>query len=290
MFLFFTGSYAQIYQYTLPQLDLSKIAHINQSDSYITFPADVGNIAPLMFEANLNPNFIIRERNDSKLMAVLTPQITIRMYNEDSYPVKTPSYIPQISVYYEINKIENLIQTLLFGRVAHHSNGQNDDFYNEDHSINLESGNFSTNFFQIGIIKTSYDSKLKAVKFFKSSVEVHPRSWMINELHGQYNGFRWHNSFISYKLPWNSDLFSSDRRAKFSLKIETTWMLDQINDWKTFDTRRFNASLTLYYHPKLLEDIGFFVQFYHGTDYYNIHFSHQLSMIRFGLMTEILRF
>ncbi|WP_339649610.1 hypothetical protein [uncultured Salegentibacter sp.] len=84
---------------TLPKLDLSKLALVNQSDSYITFPADIGNIEPLMFEANLNPNFIIRERKDSRLMAVLTPQITIRMYNKESYPVQTPSYIPQISFY-----------------------------------------------------------------------------------------------------------------------------------------------------------------------------------------------
>jgi len=41
---------------------------------------------------------------------------------------------------------------------------------------------------------------------------------------------------------------------------------------------------------KFLEDIGFFIQFYHGTDYYNIYFQNQLNIIRFGLMTEILRF
>ena len=45
---------------TLPQLDLSKIALINQSDSYITFPTDIGNIEPLMFEAKVNPAFVIR--------------------------------------------------------------------------------------------------------------------------------------------------------------------------------------------------------------------------------------
>ena len=41
---------------------------------------------------------------------------------------------------------------------------------------------------------------------------------------------------------------------------------------------------------KFLEDIGFFAQVYHGSDYYNIYFDHQLSVIRFGIMTEILRF
>ena len=91
----------------LPELTLSKIALINQTDSYITFPFDIGNIEPLMFEANINPSFIIREREDAKLMAVLTPQIVIRMYNEESYPVRTPSYIPQVSFYYLLQTILN---------------------------------------------------------------------------------------------------------------------------------------------------------------------------------------
>ena len=33
-------------------------------------------------------------------MAVLTSQIIIRMFDEYSYPVKTPSYIPQIAFYF----------------------------------------------------------------------------------------------------------------------------------------------------------------------------------------------
>jgi len=271
----------------LPKLSLDKIALINQTDSYITFPTDIGNIAPLMFEANVNPSFVIRERKDSKLMAVLTPQITIRMYNEESYPVRTPSYIPQISLYYLANKKETLNYLVLFGKIAHHSNGQDGDFYNDDNTINLKSGNFATNFFKVGFLKTAYSNRLKAIKTIKSSIEIHPKSWMLQELKGKYSGLRWHNSFTSFKFPLKND---ENRRAKFSLKAETILMLDNFNDLDVFDLDRFNASLTFYYHPKFLEDIGLFIQFYHGMDYYNIYFKHQLSIIRFGIMTEILRF
>lgn len=241
---------------TAPQLDLYKIALINQSDSYITFPTDIGNIEPLMFEANLNPSFVVRKRNDSKLMAVLTPQITIRMYTEESYPVRTPSYIPQVSFYYVVNKKEALNCLVLFGKIAHHSNGQDGDFYNEDNTINLQSGNFATNFFEFGFLKTAYSSRLKAIKTIKSSLEIHPKSWMLQELKGKYSGLRWHNSFTSFKLPlYNTE----NNRANFSLKAETFIMLDNFNDLDVFDLERFNASLTFYYHPKFLEDIGLFV-------------------------------
>ena len=270
-----------------PKLTLDKIALINQTDSYITLPTDIGNIEPLLFEANVSPSFIVRERKDSKLMAVLTSQIIIRMYNEESYPVQTPSYIPQVSFYYVLNKEKALNYSVMFGKIAHHSNGQDDDFHNEDSTINLQSGNFATNYFELGLLKTSYSKRLKAIKVFKSSIEIHPKSWMFEELKGLYSGLRWHNTFTSFKLPFND---SENDRANFSLKAETMVMLDNFNELNVFDIDRFNVSLTFYYHPKFLEDVGLFVQFYHGLDYYNIYFDHQLSIIRFGIMTEILRF
>jgi hypothetical protein len=270
-------------------LNLDKMAQVNQGDSYVTFPFDFGNIEPLMFEANVSPSFKIRERRDSRLMGVLTGQIIIRMYDETSYPVRTPSYIPQITFYFLTGNKQASKKLTLFGRFAHHSNGQDENFYNEDGDINLISGNFATNFIELGLIKSSYSNQLNAFRFFKSSVEIHPKSWMLDEMQGKYSGLRWHNTFIAYKLPMDSD-FNKSRKANFSLKAETTLMLDNVNNQETFDLKRLNASLTFYYHPKFLEDIGFFIQFYHGADYYNIYFNHQIDTIRFGLMTEILRF
>ncbi len=270
-------------------LNLEKIAQINQGESYVTFPFDIGNIEPLIFEANVNPSFKIRERKDSRLMAVLTAQIFIRMYNEYSNPVKTPSYLPQLTVYFMTGHKDAQKKLTLFGKIAHHSNGQDGDFYNTDDEINLRDGNFATNFMEFGVLKSFYSNRINAYKFFKTSIEIHPKSWMLPELHGQYSGLRWHNSFLAYKLPLGNNL-NKDQKANFSVKLETNYMLDQINNWKTFDLKRLNTSLIFYYHPKFLEDVGFFAQFYHGSDYYNIYFQHQISSIRFGIMTEVLRF
>jgi len=272
-------------------LSLDKIAQVNQGESYVTFPFDIGNLEPLLFEANVSPNFKIRERKDSRLMAVLTSQIIIRMFDEYSYPVKTPSYIPQIAFYFLTGHKESANKLTLFGKIAHHSNGQNGNFYTENGDVNLQSGNFATNYIEIGFLKSSYSNQLNAFKFIKSSIEIHPKKWMLEELQGQYSGLRWHNTFLAYKLPMKSNLIKNkEQRANFSVKAETTIMLDNFNNWNYFDAKRLNASLILYYHPKFLEDIGFFVQFYHGMDYYNIYFQHQISSIRFGIMTETLRF
>lgn len=273
-----------------PEMKLNTIAQVNQGNSYITFPTDIGNIESLWFEANLSPNFLIRKSKDSRLMGVITPQVIIRMYREESFPIRTPSYIPQITAYYKLFVGAEKKYTInLFGKIAHHSNGQDDDFYLEDGNLNLLSGDFATNYFEVGLISTKSVRFLNAYQFFKTSIEVYPTNWSCGELEDKYSKFRWHNMFSVFKLP-KTETIKKDKKTRISLKGEATLMFGNVKGWEDFSSRRFNLSFTLYYHPRFFEDIGLFAQLYHGMDYYNMYFNHQLDIIRFGIMTEKLRF
>lgn len=284
----FTSVYGQEND-TDSDLSLTIISQVNQGNSFITFPTDLGNIEPLWFEGNIIPNFYLRQSKNSRLMGVLTPQIIIRMYQEESFPVRTPSYMPQITVYYLLSEKEKSRTTSLFGRFEHHSNGQEGDFYLENGEVNVKSGNFSTNLMEVGIIKTNKNQRYNAYQFFKTSFEFQPESWLFEELVGQYSRFRWHNAFSIFKLPEKS-INSLDKRAALSIKGDATFMFGDMpmDNPSAFD--RMNLSLTVFYHPDFMEDLGLFVQLYHGMDYYNIYFNHQLDIIRFGIMTEKLRF
>jgi hypothetical protein len=270
-------------------IGLTMISQVSQGNSYITFPTDIGNIEPLIFEGNLIPNFYLRQSKDSRLMGVLTPQIIIRMYQERSFPVRTPSYMPQITLYYLLNGKSNVNKLILYGKIAHHSNGQDGDFFLKNGEINTISGDFATNYFEQGLILTNVNKRLKAYQFFKTSIEIHPTGWIQKELTGIYSQYRWHNAFSIFKLPIKNT-GNTALNANISLKGEATWMFGNVInlDGKRFD--RLNLSLTFYYHLKFMEDIGLFVQFYHGSDYYNIFFSHRLDVLRLGFMTEKLRF
>lgn len=274
---------------SLPEIGLTVISQVNQGNSYVTFPTDIGNIEPLWFEGNLIPNFYLRESKNSRLMGVLTPQIIVRMYQERSYPIRTPSYLPQITVYYLFNRNKSTPKFSIFGRLAHHSNGQDNDFFLEDGSVNLKSGDFSTNYFEIGFIATRSSTRFNAHQFFKTSIEVHPAGWIEKELEGIYSKYRWHNAFSIFKLP-TKGVQSTNKKAVISVKGEATWMFGDFNHWEVGSLDRLNLKLTFYYHPRFLQDIGLFVQLYHGMDYYNMYFNHKLDIIRFGLMTEKLRF
>ncbi len=270
-------------------IGLPVISQVDQGNSYITFPADIGNIEPLAFEASINPSFYLRYNKSFRLLGVITPKVIIRMYQEPSYPVRTPSYIPQFTLYYMFSGKENAKNLSLFGRLAHHSNGQAGPFYLENGDINVKSGDFSTNFFEAGLIKTNFNKRLHAYQFFKTSLEVHPVGWSKTELEGLYSTMRWHNAFSVFKLPAKG-LSGKEEKAKISIKGEATWMFGKLNNWNETSLNRLNLKFTFYYHPKFLEDIGLFVQLYHGLDYYNIYFHNKLDVIRFGIMTEKLRF
>jgi len=268
----------------IPKINLASIAQENSGNSYITFPTDIGNIEPLWFEGNIIPNFNVRVSKDSRLMGVITPQIIIRMYQYESFPVQTPSYMPQLTIYYSLSSKSKAKSFSTFGRIAHHSNGQDGPFYLDNGEINTKNGSFATNYFELGLIRTKYNERFNSVQFFSTSMEVHPEGFSIDELDGIYSKYRWKNVLSFFKLPGNSN------KATISLKGELVWMYGKVNDWQAISTDRINLSLTFYYHPNFMEDIGFFAQIYHGMDYYNIYFNQQISILRFGIMTEKLRF
>lgn len=272
---------------TLLKINLSTIVTVSQGNSYVTFPTDIGNIEKLWFEGNLIPNFNIRKSKNARLMGVITPQIIIRMFQEKSFPIRTPSYIPQITIYYLLSSKTVFNSLSLFGKLAHHSNGQDGVFFLDDGSINLKTGNFTTNYFEFGINKTRYSSRFNATQFLGASLEAHPTSWSENNMENIYSKYYLHTKFSIFKLPLLKQF--GIKKAKFSFKSEASLLFGNTNDFNNI-LNRFNLSFKFFYHPKFLEDVGLFVQFYHGMDYYNIYFNHKINIIRFGIMTEILRF
>ena len=273
---------------SIPHIYLTTISQISQGNSYITFPTDIGIIEPLVFEGNLVPNFYIRKSKDSRLIGVLTPQIIIRMYQEVSVPVRTPSYMPQVTAYYLISTKTNVNTLSSFARYAHHSNGQEGDFYLENGEINLKTGNFATNYLELGLIKTTYNKKYNAAQYFATSFQYHPKAFTADELEGIYSLYRWNSTFSIFKLPEDDNI--KNKKPSISVKGKTTWMFGDYNSLNSFSLERLNLTFTFFYQPKFLDEIGFFAQIYHGQDYYNIYFDRQISVLRFGIMTEKLRF
>ena len=285
------------------QQRFSRYILANSEVGYITFLDGIGNLGPLWFEAKMVPNYLIRIRENSRTGLVLTPKVILRMYRTDSEPVATPSYMPQITVYHQLNNFNPLKSNIfyLFGRIVHHSNGQDGDFYNEDGSINTSDGSFSTNYFEVGFFLAKiFSLHPNATEFFRSSVEYHPKDMQDKVLNDKYGNIRWHNDIKIFKFTKESftSIFSGNykmesgsekQKARPYLRaiINTTFVFGEMEDIDALDfSKRFGGSITLSYNPKYLEDVRLFVQYYYGQDYYNIHFEDTLSELRIGLMAD----
>lgn len=286
-FFFYVPLEARPDSLLLQENSFFKAIRANQTDSYITFSQGFGNVEPLIFEGLIAPYFLLRTSKDSKWGATLSPAIMIRMYSEESFPVRTPSYIPEITFYHLLSSRNNKNVQYLFLNLVHHSNGQDGSFFNDDGTYNVRTGDFSTNFIELGMVfNKNIVPFTNTNEYFQTSVEYHVGLKNKDELNGRYSKFRWHNNFRIFRLPkyTNTNKLIMNRTPAVQTKIETTWMFGTINNASFFNLKeRFNLSFTISYKPKFLSDVSLFANFYSGKDYYNMHFYRRISVFRVGL-------
>jgi hypothetical protein len=266
----------------------------NQTESYVTFGQGIGNIEPLIFEGLVAPYFLLRTNENARWGATLSTPILIRMYSEKSFPVRTPSFMPNITFYHQINKQLDKDDKIIYAFLTfqHHSNGQDEPFYNDDGSLNTKSGDFSTNYIEFGIF---LNQKLipfsHTTEFFKSSVEYHLDFDRSKELEGQYSFLRWHNNFRVNKFAFkNLKSMFSQKQTKYQgiplvqTKLETTWLFGEINNAEFFNLgERLNIAATISFRPKVLKDVSLFLKYYSGEDYYNMYFYRRINTLQIGL-------
>lgn len=277
----------------LAKTDLKKDIAANHNRSYITASEGIGNMEPLYFEANLAPYYLIRFREKYHAAIELSPQVAFRMYREESFPIRTPSYMPRVTFYRNLNKLTTSIRSVTsFLSVIHHSNGQNGDFYNEDGSINTNNGNFATNYLELGAFLIQQNPKTSnRQRVYKSYLEYHFAS--DTSLQGLYGNIR-----LNFEFQLIHHLNSSGNKEKKEYEkhrirqtFETEWIFAGLDNADAINLKeRLLFKYTASYHPRIAEDMSFFIQYYYGQDYYNIFFDRNISVLRVGLMSDQLRF
>ena len=269
-----------------------KSIKVNREQSYITALGGLGNIEPLVFEGAIIPYYMIH-LNRTRWGIDLSPKIVIRMYNERSSPIRTPSYMPKVTFYYNTSNLGRASAPApLFAFLSwqHHSNGQSDSFYMPDSTaINSNSGDFSTNMIEIGGSVTRHHNVSNYnPSFYKLSFEYHYKQ--CEQLAGKYGNFRINselNSIIySDKFPGESN-FLKRQLHSVSAQLKTQWIMGDMINTSSCDWKRLTTSLRLSIHPVALDELNFFVQYYYGQDYYNISFAKTLSVLRFGITADL---
>jgi hypothetical protein len=256
------------------ELPSADIVRANLEPSYIVYPIALSGLDPLFFEANIAPNFVVTLPS-WPFAVVLTPKILLRMFREPSEPVKTPSYMPRITAYFwfspTVGGDPELYTSLT---LSHHSNGQSGPFLNPDGTNNHEDGDFSTNFIEASLYATGHTRRYFG--WSALSFEWHPDLNQNAELRGRYGLVRLHlASSVVSGLPWHGAV-----SARLSAILDG---LERASDNEVVRVlERFPLSVRYAFAIPHVE-LGFYVAYYFGHDYYNIWFDRLLNVFQIGL-------
>lgn len=257
---------------------------------YITFLGGFGNIEPLLFEGNIVPYYQIGLDAIKKWAILLSPQIILRMYNEYSYPVRSPSYMPRMVLVHQSSHNKRAYRDWFqYVSVYHHSNGQSGDFYTDSTqtTINTQDGSFSTNWIEVGsFLSRAHSSRQYYAKFYGKY--CFQQDTMLNGIYG-----RWRVNF-DLKFEWNiaktlSGMgihYFDGRQTVLSNVIKLGLIMGRRKDSESVDFNRCILDYTVSYKPGFLQDVTIFAQYYWGEDYYNIYFDRVLRVFRFGITAQ----
>jgi hypothetical protein len=162
--------------------------------------------------------------------------------------------------------------------LSHHSNGQAGPFLNEDGSINHEDGSFSTNYFDFALYATGFTRRF--LGWSSISLEWHPGFNENPELRGRYGLTRL--SFATTllaQLPFQGEL---------SLRVSA--ILDDFLHTGTTKLmralERFPISVRYVIQPPHT-DLGLYISYYLGHDYYNIYFDRIIHTVQIGISGSV---
>jgi hypothetical protein len=280
------------------------LVNANREQSYVTFGSGIGNLEPLIFEARLSPSYFFTGQKRSWAL-VLNPQVQIRMLDKKSFPIRNPSYKVYITYYHDIkfwqtSFLKKLLyaNALWYASVAHHSNGQDGEFYSSDstHTPNLENGNFATNFLELGVSSyhlEKFGKKNFSIREIKLWAEIHPPKWSIEEMNSSYGFYRLYaKAGILGPMHKRKDDAVNRWLQQSSVELKVGWIMGEMNGASPLQaSRRLIVDITYKYYPKWFDEIAFFLRFYRGQDYYNIYYMNgELTQLSVGITSNIMNF
>jgi len=241
----------------------------------------------LLYEAVIAPPFLIRDPRWPWSVAV-TPRVVLRQFSGGSAPVPPPSYMPRATLFYWgpglrwVRGLDPQSFPYAWFMVGHHSNGQEGDPIDQaTGKPNYATGNFSTNFVELGLSE-SRSAATAGFVGMQVSAEYHPDAWA--DSHQRLYGHGRIRVADDAVLPFKVGSAKSAR-----LRAELTWMGGPMGDAFHTLRRRFNYSLTYMFNP-LAQDLSTFVNAYDGQDYYNIRYDRRIRIVRVGFIATSLHF
>jgi len=271
----------------------------NADFSYTSPAGEIGAPSKYVINGRLTTTYMLLGSYKSPIAFSIIPDFTVRVRDEFSAGVRTPSYRLGFAAYARLNRNPEQYQYVELA-FTHHSNGQDQDAINADGTINTRTGNFNANY-----LTASYRfGHLSAIKPDESFYTFNHRL-----------GLQWYK-FFRYEPALDSGFgftrflyhFSlrkydqAEKNAKRKLNVKTekeTWRLNtevsyainQIPGKSLVNfQKRLNAEINFNYSFPFMNNVFLMAAVgYYGEDNYNIYFQDHYGYFRFGLSSGFLR-
>lgn len=271
----------------------------------------------LIFEGVVAPSYTIFRGRDAnkdwmkRAHLAFVPAIRLRMFNEESFPVRPPNFNPYFDFHYLLSNLgRGIKKPNNFGyfqfQLAHFSNGQSGSFFNADSTtINLENGNFSTNYLKVGLTKAQYLPASKSELLDSALVSVtllYRDDWSIDGSPLEIDEFlidRYALQRFNFSLELRTKNINQGRytynnsqynkQFSYLLRIDQEYRIGDILDINGKD-RRYSLNMMLAIYPANWRTFGFMAKYYYGRDNYNIRFNRKISFFQFGFTVDFDKF
>jgi hypothetical protein len=294
--------------------DYIEIYKENGDFSYTSPKGEIGAPSKYILMGKLTNTYMLLGTKNSRIAFAVIPDFTVRVRDEFSAGVRTPSYRLGAALYTRIGTSTENYKYAELG-FTHHSNGQDENAINPDGSINTRTGNFSTNY-----LTTSY-------RFgYEHPFNRHPSgTYSVN----QRVGLEWHKWFayekalendygftrLLYNLSWRdyttyvskkgkhswkkislaNDASPSDQKLEkesIRLNLEVSYAVNKMAAYEiTSIQKRLNIELALHGSLPFMNRAMFMVSGgYYGEDPYNIYYRDKYGFVRFGISTGFMRY
>lgn len=248
--------------------------------SYTSPKGEIGSPVSFVLIGRLTTSYFLF--TSSRLSFALIPDFTVKVIDERSVGVRTPSLKLGGMLYYQLNKDLNEYKYASL-RFTHHSNGQDGEALNPDGHVNTRTGNFSTNFLTLSY----HFGKRKSVdlKTFLLNHEV---------------GLEWHRWF-DYENALENDYGFTRLNYRFSVQQSTvqhenwrfiselSYAINKMDGYKATALKKriniesaFHYSFLFMHKAFLMAAVG-----YYGEDPYNIYYQNKYTYLRLGVSSSL---
>ena len=244
-----------------------------------------------IIETGIGPELFMFKNKKGTRAIIIGAEVTIRLFKYNSIPVLPPSYKPYICIVQYLNNSNWFIS----GELKHHSNGSDVDFYKNDGNVNIRYGSFETNFIKISSGFTQVTEKIGELHRldFGYRRDISIKNTLFQFPDKLVKSYGRNRIYLNYEYRSKEYIGKHNEKPKhwqYIARIEQKYILGDLSNYQNeYNNLSYRYSIMARFSIKhsLLGQFEPFMQFYHGRDYYNIHFVERLNSIMIGINLDI---